>query len=262
MKYKYYVVDAFAENIFEGNPAGVYVLDSWLPENIMQKIAIENNLSETAFTVRKDEYYELRWFTPKREIDLCGHATMATAFVLFNYYGYSGEQIKFCSQSGELFVKKEDNIFFMDFPKIMPKKVEILAEYQEAIGAPIMEAYLGRDLMLVLNDEEAITNLTPNFSKIKKFDLGVGVIVTAKGKNYDFVSRTFFPKLKINEDPVCGSAHSNLIPFWSEKLGKRKLSAYQASARGGELDCEVRENRVIIGGKSVIFAKGEAILPV
>lgn len=222
MKLSYYVVDAFTQEVFKGNPAAVYVLEKWLPDAVMQKIAIENNLSETAFTVKKEEHYELRWFTPDREIDLCGHATLATAFVLFNYYGVEEETIKFTSQSGELLVTKQQETYYMDFPSIMPKKVAILPEYEKAIGAKIKVAYLARDLFFELTDEETVKQLQPNFSAIKNFDLGVGVIVTARGQKEDFVSRTFFPKLTINEDPVCGSAHANLIPYWANKLSKKK----------------------------------------
>ena len=240
MSLNYYVVDAFAEEIFKGNPAAVYVLEEWLSADIMQKIAIENNLSETAFTVKKDDYFELRWFTPDREIDLCGHATLATAFVLFNYYGELGPTLRFTSQSGDLFVTKNGENYYMDFPNILLQKVEILPEYEVALGAKIKEAYLARDLFFVLESEETVVNLHPNFTALESFELGVGVIVTAKGEKEDFVSRTFFPKLTINEDPVCGSGHSNLIPYWAEKLEKNEMTAYQASARGGYLKCELK----------------------
>lgn len=260
MKYKYYIVDAFTNTIFKGNPAAVYVLEEWLPDAIMQKIAIENNLSETAFTVKKEDYYELRWFTPDREIDLCGHATLATAFVLFNFYNISENTIEFHSCSGNLYVYKHKNKFSMDFPTIMPKKVEILPEYEETIGTRILEAYLARDLMFVVDDEEVVANLLPNYSKLKNLKLGIGVIVTAKSNKYDFVSRTFFPKLQINEDPVCGSAHSNLIPYWSQILEKVTLRACQLSPRGGELVGELKEQRVVIEGEAVLFASGEAYI--
>lgn len=203
--------------------------------------------------------YELRWFTPDREIDLCGHATLATAFVLFNYYGVEEETIKFTSQSGELLVTKQQETYYMDFPSIMPKKVAILPEYEKAIGAKIKAAYLARDLFFELTDEETVKQLQPNFSAIKNFDLGVGVIVTARGQKEDFVSRTFFPKLTINEDPVCGSAHSNLIPYWANKLSKKKMIAHQLSPRGGYLDCELRGERIMIGGEAVLFAQGEGL---
>ncbi|MDV7727795.1 PhzF family phenazine biosynthesis protein [Enterococcus faecium] len=229
MNLDYYVVDAFADEVFKGNPAAVYVLEEWLPESTMQKIAIENNLSETAF-------------------------------VLFNYYKIPDETIKFSTQSGNLFVTRIKDYYYMDFPSIMPKKVPILTEYEEAIGAKIKEAYLARDLFFVLEDEKTVAKLQPDFTAIKNFELGIGVIVTAESVQKDFVSRTFFPKLTINEDPVCGSAHSNLIPYWAERMNKTKLSAYQMSSRGGDLECELKEDRVIIGGKAVLFSKGTSFI--
>ncbi|MCO5526722.1 PhzF family phenazine biosynthesis protein [Enterococcus faecalis] len=262
MSYPYYIVDAFAEEVFKGNPAAVYVLEKWLPEAVMQNIAIENNLSETAFTVKEGKSYALRWFTPEREIDLCGHATLATAFVLFNYYSVAEETLHFTSQSGPLAVTKKEEYYYLDFPYILPERIPILPEYEVALGAKIYEAYLGRDLFFVLKNEETVAKITPDFSALKALDLGVGVIVTAPGDSVDFVSRTFFPKLRINEDPVCGSAHANLIPYWGKRLNQTTLSAYQVSPRGGFLTCEVKENRVIIGGTAKLFAKGEAYLPV
>lgn len=257
MDLKYYVVDAFADEVFKGNPAAVFVLDNWLDDELMQNIAIENNLSETAFTVNKGTYFELRWFTPDREIDLCGHATLATAFVVFNFYRVESSTLEFRTRySGKLFVSKEDQSFKMDFPAIMPEKVTFMNEYEEAIGAPILETYLGRDLFFVLRDEQTVSDLKPNFSKLEKLEQGVGVIVTAPGENVDFVSRTFFPKLTINEDPVCGSAHSNLIPYWGNRLDKNQLRAVQLSKRTGKLDCELIMDRVTIAGEAILFANG------
>lgn len=253
---KYFIIDAFTDKVFHGNPAAVFVLEEWLPDEIMQKIAIENNLSETAFTVFNGIDYDLRWFTPDREIDLCGHATLATAYVLFNHYGYDKRTVVFMSQSGPLTVTKKKETYFLDFPTICPNPTPILPEYENAIGAKIKEAYLARDLFFVLENENVITNLDPDFSSLKSFDLGVGVIVTSKGKKSDFVSRAFFPKLTIDEDPVCGSAHSNLIPYWHKQLGKTKLSAVQLSPRGGSLECEYQSSRVIIGGKAILYAVG------
>ncbi|EPH95327.1 phenazine biosynthesis protein, PhzF family [Enterococcus faecalis 13-SD-W-01] len=256
----YYVVDAFTDTLFGGNPAAVFVMDKWLDTELMQKIAIENNLSETAFVVKDGEAYDLRWFTPEREIDLCGHATLAAAFVLFNYYGVSEKTIQFLSQSGALFVTKKEDVYFMDFPSILPEKTAILPEYEAAIGAEIKEAYLARDLFFVLKDEKTVAELKPDFTQLKHFEKGVGVIVTAEGTKEDFVSRTFFPKLTIDEDPVCGSAHSNLIPYWGQRMKKNSMDAKQLSARGGLLRCELKEDRVIIGGKAVLYAKGEAFI--
>lgn len=261
MNLAYYVVDAFATKVFEGNPAAVFILPEWLPENLMQKIAIENNLSETAFAVKETDSYSLRWFTPDREIDLCGHATLATAFVLFHYYEPQRTSIVFQTKySGQLRVTKEGELLSLDFPAIRPEKTAILPVYEEAIGAKINEAYLARDLFFVLDNETQIQQLTPNFSFIKTFEQGVGVIVTAPGETVDFVSRTFFPKLTIDEDPVCGSAHSNLIPYWSSRLNKTQMTAKQLSARGGFLECTLADERVIIGGKGVLYAKGTCFL--
>lgn len=253
---KYFVVDAFTDKIFHGNPAAVFVMEEWLPEQTMQKIAIENNLSETAFTVFNGVNYDLRWFTPDREIDLCGHATLATAYVLFNHYDFDKETIIFESRSGPLAVTKKADTFYLDFPTIMPKPTPILPEYEQALGVKIKEAYLARDLFFVLDGEETIANLKPDFTLLKSFELGVGVIVTALGEQVDFVSRAFYPKLTIDEDPVTGSAHSNLIPYWHQHLAKKHFSALQLSARVGILDCEYQNDRVIIGGKGVLYAEG------
>ena len=255
MSYPYYIVDAFAEEVFKGNPAAVYVLEKWLPEAVMQNIAIENNLSETAFTVKEGQSYALRWFTPEREIDLCGHATLATAFVLFNYYSVAEETLHFTSQSGPLAVTKKEEYYYLDFPYILPERIPILPEYEAALGTKIYEAYLGRDLFFVLKDEETVAKITPDFSALKALDLGVGVIVTASGDSVDFVSRTFFPKLRINEarqfNSLLGKTAQSNDPFGLSSV-----------PRGGFLTCEVKEDRVIIGGTAKLFAKGEAYLPV
>lgn len=182
--------------------------------------------------------------------------------MLFNYYSVAEETLHFTSQSGPLAVTKKEEYYYLDFPYILPERIPILPEYEAALGTKIYEAYLGRDLFFVLKDEETVAKITPDFSALKALDLGVGVIVTAPGDLVDFVSRTFFPKLRINEDPVCGSAHANLIPYWGKRLNQMTLSAYQVSPRGGFLTCEVKENRVIIGGTAKLFAKGEAYLPV
>lgn len=261
MNLDYYVVDAFATKVFEGNPAAVFILDDWLSDEVMQKIAIENNLSETAFAVKMSDHYALRWFTPDREIDLCGHATLATAFVLFHYYDMQETSITFQTKySGKLIVTKEGDILSMNFPAIIPKETPLLPLYEEAIGTQINEAYLARDLLFILDNETQIQQLTPNFSLLKTFEQGVGVIVTAPGENVDFVSRTFFPKLTIDEDPVCGSAHSNLIPYWGAKLGKTKMTARQLSARGGFLKCTLADERVIIGGKSILYSRNTCFI--
>lgn len=226
----------------------------------MQKIAAENNLSETAFAVKVGAIYEIRWFTPDREIDLCGHATLATAYVLFNYYSISQPTIEFASQSGPLFVEKKEEEYYLDFPSIMPQPIKIIPEFEQALGVPVHEAYLARDLFLVFDNESDIHSMSPNFSKLKEFSQGVGVIVTAKATEVDFISRAFFPKLTINEDPVTGSAHSNLIPYWAEKLQKDKLIAHQVSSRKGIISCQLVNDRVLIGGQAVLYAKGHTFI--
>ncbi|WP_069998078.1 PhzF family phenazine biosynthesis protein [Cellulosilyticum sp. I15G10I2] len=251
---KYYVVDAFAEKVFEGNPAGVCILEAWLADEMMQNIAIENNLSETAFAVKEQDGYRLRWFTPKNEIDLCGHATLATAYVIANYYDKHIETIKFQTLSGELVVIKKGELYEMDFPSRMPKSIVLTEQMVEAIGIRPIEVYLGRDLMFVLEKEEDVRNAEPDFSKLRNLPDGLGVSITAKSKAYDFVSRSFFPKISVNEDPVCGSAHCNFIPYWAKHLGKDEMVARQLSKRGGTLYCKYCGDRVKISGSAVLYA--------
>lgn len=251
---KYYVVDAFAEKVFEGNPAGVCIMEEWLSDVTMQKIATENNLSETAFAVKEGESYRLRWFTPADEIELCGHATLATAYVIANYYENNVEEIKFQTMSGELVVLKKDELYEMDFPSRMPEEFPLTDQIVEALGVKPIETYLGRDLMLVLEKEEDVQNASPDFSKLEKLPDGLGVSITAKSNKYDFVSRSFFPKLKVNEDPVCGSAHCNFIPYWAKRLGKNEMVARQLSKRGGTLYCKSSGDRVKISGSAVLYA--------
>ncbi|MFD4815915.1 PhzF family phenazine biosynthesis protein [Peribacillus butanolivorans] len=251
---KYYVVDAFAEKVFEGNPAGVCIIEEWLSDDTMQKIATENNLSETAFAVKEGESYRLRWFTPADEIELCGHATLATAYVIANYYENNVEEIKFQTMSGELVVLKKDELYEMDFPSRMPEEFPLTDQIVEALGVKPIETYLGRDLMLVLEKEEDVQNASPDFSMLEKLPDGLGVSITAKSNTYDFVSRSFFPKLKVNEDPVCGSAHCNFIPYWAKRLGKNEMVARQLSKRGGTLYCKSSGDRVKISGSAVLYA--------
>ena len=254
---KYYVVHAFAEKIFQGNPAGVCVLDKWLEDELMQKIAFDNNLSETAFAVREGDKYHIRWFTPNYEIDLCGHATLATAYVIHHFIEPGLKEIHFTSMSGELNVKAEGDYFLLNFPTRMPKKIEPIHELEEVLGVEIKETYLSRDLMVVIDDERALEKMQPDFSSMKKIEIGDGVIVTSKSKNYDFVSRAFYPKCGVDEDPVTGSAHCNLIPYWAEKLGKTEMNAKQVSKRGGLVKCRLLGERVEIGGSAVIYMEGE-----
>lgn len=251
---KYYVVDAFAENLFEGNPAGVCIMKEWIPDELMQQIAAENNLSETAFAVKERESYRLRWFTPADEIDLCGHATLATAYVIANFYESNVEEIKFQTISGELVVVKKGELYEMDFPSRMPKEISLTEEMVEALGVKPVEVHLGRDLMFVLEKEEDVLNASPDFSKLKELPDGLGVSITARSEKYDFVSRAFFPKLNVNEDPVCGSAHCNFIPYWAKNLSKNEMIARQLSKRGGKLYCKFEGDRVKISGSAVLYS--------
>lgn len=254
---KYFVVDAFAEKLFEGNPAGVCVMEKWISDELMQKIAVENNLSETAFAVKEGDSYRLRWFTPGGEIELCGHATLATAYVIANFYEMSVERIKFQTMSGELEVVRKGELFELDFPSRMPVETVLTEEMVEALGVRPIETYLSRDLMFVLEQEEDVLHAAPDFSKLEKLPDGVGILITARGNQVDFVSRCFFPKLKINEDPVTGSAHCNFIPYWAERLGKDEMVARQLSARGGTLYCKLEGARVKISGTAVLYAIAE-----
>lgn len=252
-----YQVDAFAKEIFKGNPAAVCPLEDWIDAELMQKIALENNLSETAFFVKNADVYEIRWFTPTFEIDLCGHATLASAFVIFEILKAEEKLVKFRSQkSGELTVEKNGDRLTLDFPS-RPVSPAVAPEgLIEAIGREPKEIYKARDYFLVYENEQEIAQIKPDFTALLKIDAH-GFIVTAKGENSDFVSRFFAPEVGVFEDPVTGSAHCNLIPFWAERLGKDELFAKQISARGGELFCKLEGDRVKIGGNAVLYLKGE-----
>ncbi len=261
MKLTIYQVDAFTDSLFGGNPAAVIPLEKWLNEQLMQQIGMENNLSETVFFVpaaTSAADYEIRWFTPEVEINLCGHATLASAYVLFNILHFDKPEIRFSSKSGILKIRKDGDFITMDFPSWKPERVDDYnAELSLVLGgAEIVGVYQYRDILVELNDEAAVKNCNPDFTLMKKhFDK---MIITAPGKNVDFVSRFFAPGAGIDEDPVTGSAHSQLIPFWSEKLNKHKLHALQLSKRGGELWCEqLDKERVLMSGKCVFYMKGE-----
>ena len=254
---KQYVVDAFTDKVFSGNPAAVCVMDKWLDEGTMQKIAIENNLSETAFIVKEGGKYHIRWFTPGGEIDLCGHATLGSTYVLSRFVDSIAEKYVFSSKSGDLIVKKTGDLFEMDFPSRMPKEIEVTDVMRKALKGLNAKAYISRDLMLVLDREEDVFNFEPDFSDIVNIPEGLGLFITARSKEYDFVSRTFFPKIKINEDPVCGSAHCNFIPYWAKVLGKEEMTAYQASPRGGIVYCKNRGDRVLISGKATLYSEAK-----
>lgn len=254
---KYYIVDAFADHLFAGNQAGICLLDSWIDEKLMQNIAKENNLAETAFLVKNNHHYDLRWFTPEGEIDLCGHATLASAYIIMNFVDKSIEVVEFQTMSGILTVNKNGDLFEMDFPSRPPKKVDVLPIMERAIGAKVSEAYLSRDMMLVVDNEQIVKGLNPDMSKIAQIPDCFAVIVTAKGESVDFVSRFFISNASVFEDPVTGSSHSTLIPFWAEQLGKQSLVAKQLSERGGTLYCENCGDRVKISGKAKLYLEGE-----
>ena len=260
MTYTIYQVDAFTDRLFGGNPAAVIPLKEWVDESLMQQLAMENNLSETVFFVPSattEADYEIRWFTPVLEINLCGHATLASAYILFNKLGYLNGTIRFKCKSGLLSCEKNDSIIRMDFPAWKPEAVkEDYSRIVEALGGMrVAGIYRNRDVLIELENEEAVRTCTPDFTVLKK--IGEKVIITSRGDKVDFVSRFFAPIAGIDEDPVTGSAHSQLIPFWAEKSGKSKLHAKQLSERGGELWCEYLGERVTIAGKCVFYMKGE-----
>jgi PhzF family phenazine biosynthesis protein len=261
MKLNLYQVDAFTSTLFKGNPAAVVPLEKWIDDELMQKLAMENNLAETVFFVpsQKDGAdYDIRWFTPELEINLCGHATLASAFVLYTELGYSKPSVTFSSKSGLLTVEKNGTAYEMDFPSWKPERI---SDYPEGIAEilgvkEILGAYKYRDLMIEVATEEEVINAKPDFTAMKK--TGEMIILTAKGNSVDFVSRFFAPSAGIDEDPVTGSSHSQLIPFWSEKLDKKKMIAKQLSKRGGDLVCEQKSaERVMMGGECVFYMKGE-----
>ena len=259
---KYFVVDAFTEELFKGNPAGICLLEEDLSDVVMQKIAFENNLAETAFLRKKGEGYHLRWFTPEVEIDLCGHATLATAFVVMNHVNPALQVIDFETKSGTLGVARHGDLYTMNFPSRMPRPAETDRRLEKALGCRVLETHQSRDLLVVVESEQDVAHMNvdiPMLAQISK-DVAFAVIVTARGDSCDFVSRFFAPNAGINEDPVTGSAHSTLIPFWSERLGKVTMTARQLSPRGGTLFCEFMGGRVNISGKAVCYLVGEIVL--
>lgn len=256
MEIPFYQVDAFANEVFRGNPAGVCLLDQWLEDSVLQSIAEENNLSETAFLVQQADCYELRWFTPMVEIDLCGHATLASGHVVFEFVDPQAKQVEFMSKSGKLTVERTGDLLSMDFPSRKPHPCEPPIGINIILGANPSEVYLSRDLLVVFEDEEVVKEMKPDLDAIAKMDC-FAVIVTAIGSKCDFVSRFFAPKVGIPEDPVTGSAHCSLIPYWAERLGKKELHAFQLSRRGGELYCKDKDERVSIGGHAVTYLRGK-----
>ncbi|MFD2587901.1 PhzF family phenazine biosynthesis protein [Croceitalea marina] len=259
MKLKIYQIDAFTDYVFGGNPAAVCILDEWLDAKMMQAIAQENNLAETAFIVQRNATYELRWFTPEIEVDLCGHATLASAYVLYNYHGHLENTIRFYShRSGELLVQKaNDNYMVMDFPSDKIVAIQGNTEINKAIGLTPERTIKGKtDYLLIYNSQQEIEEIEPDFTLLNKLDCR-GVIVSAPGDKVDFVSRFFAPQCGVPEDPVTGSAHTTMTPYWSKVFGKTEMTAKQLSKRGGDLVCEYLGERVKIAGKAVPYLIGE-----
>lgn len=256
---RYYIVDAFTDKVFHGNQAGVCLLERELPDELMQTIAAENNLSETAFAIKREDEYFLRWFTPDVEVDLCGHATLATAAVILTEIEPSMQSVSFHTMSGKLTVEKNGDWFTMYFPARPPKPVEIPALLEKALGCKVLETTLSRDLVALVESEEIVANLEPDIELIKQInkDISFAVVVTAKGKSCDFVSRFFAPNAGIVEDPVTGSSHCTLIPYWHDKLHKTDMEARQLSKRGGILMCKYMGEKVAISGQAKVFMRGE-----
>lgn len=255
MQIHYYQIDAFASEVFSGNPAGVCPLDEWLDDPLLQSIAAENNLSETAFFVRETDGLRIRWFTPAAEVDLCGHATLAAAYVIFNHIQPELSAIEFLSRSGILKVRRDGEFLVLDFPSQPPKECEVPQEILDAIPIAPIEVLASEDYFVVLPNESDLAELEPDLDLLKKLGLR-GVIFTAPGNEVDFVSRFFAPNYGITEDPVTGSAHCALTPYWSERLGRTALTARQLSKRGGELRCRHLGNRTEISGRAVGFMRG------
>ena len=255
---KQYIVDAFTNQPFSGNPAAVCVMDSWPSEESMMKLAMENNLSETAFIV-KEEGYRLRWFTPGTEVELCGHATLASSFVILNFYEPDSDVVQFSTLSGILTIRRNGNLFEMDFPTYELKEIPVTDVMEQAFGIRPIKAVLGLDLVCVFETEEQVRNMTPDQELLKQIE-GRIQNATARGTETDCVSRSFCPKLAIAEDPVCGSAHCQIADYWSHELGRKRIKAYQASKRGGYLDCVLLDNgRIAISGEAVLVAVTEIV---
>ncbi|GLX77253.1 hypothetical protein tinsulaeT_05930 [Thalassotalea insulae] len=251
-----YQIDAFAKQRFQGNPAAVVPLTHWLSDELLQAIAQENNLSETAFYLRNGEQYQLRWFTPAAEVDLCGHATLAAAEVIFNYSDHTEDSITFSSRSGPLTVTKTAQGMLMDFPATQPEEIKAPAHLLAPDVQGVVEVVAGFDYIIVMENEQQVVDFQPDFLAWRQLDLR-GVVITAPGEQNDFVSRCFFPKLDVNEDPVTGSAHCQLAPYWAKKLAKTHLNAKQLSERSGEVICQIKEQRVELIGQCVAYLKGE-----
>lgn len=260
MKRKLYQVDAFAERVFEGNPAAVCPLEKWLDDTLLRAIAMENNLSETAFFVQTGRVVELRWFTPRAEVDLCGHATLASAHVLFEHLDYPRSEIRFESRSGPLYVSRGAEGISMDFPAVDSEVIAAPDDLVAGLGARPVEVRGAPDYLAIFSSERDVAELRPDFSALARLDRR-GVIATAPGDRFDFVSRCFYPKLGVDEDPVTGSAHCKSAPYWAGQLGRNRLVARQLSPRGGTIRCEVSADRVLLVGRAVDYLVGEIRLP-
>ncbi len=257
---KQYIVDAFTSKPFSGNPAAVCVMESWPSEESMMKLAMENNLSETAFIVKEPQGYHLRWFTPGKEVELCGHATLASSFVILNYYDTDSTVVRFRTLSGELIVRRAGNRYEMDFPTYELKDIPVTAEMEKAFGVRPVKAVLGLDLVCVFENEDQVRNMNPDQNLLMGIE-GRIQNATAAGRTSDCVSRSFCPKLSIAEDPVCGSAHCQIADYWSRVLGKPVIEAYQASKRGGHLRCELLGNgRISISGEAALVAVSDIVV--
>lgn len=257
---KQYIVDAFTGTPFSGNPAAVCVMDNWPSEDSMMKLAAENNLSETAFIVKEENGYHLRWFTPSTEVELCGHATLASSFVILNFYDKENSVVEFNTLSGKLTVKKKENLFEMNFPTYDLKEIPVTDDMEKAFGARPVKAVLGLDLVCVFEDEMQVRNMAPDLSLLTKIP-GRIQNATAKGTETDCVSRSFCPKIAISEDPVCGSAHCQIADYWSEVLEKSEIYAYQASKRGGYLHCKLLGNgRISLSGEATLISVSEIMV--
>ena len=259
MEIPFYQVDAFANALFSGNPAGVCLLQDWPQDQVLQAIAAENNLSETAFLVSSAQGYELRWFTPTMEVDLCGHATLASGHVIFEFVDPGASRVTFTSNSGPLAVEQREGLLFLDFPSRKPEPCEPPEGLEAILGARPTEVLCARDLMVVLDDEKTLRQLTPDLAAVAQLDI-FALLVTAPGQDADFVSRFFAPGAGVPEDPVTGSAHCTLVPYWSQRLGRQDLHAMQLSPRGGELHCTDRGERVAIGGRCITYLAGTIML--
>lgn len=253
-----YQIDTFTKNIFEGNPATVCPLKNWISDDLMQKIAFENNLSETAFFVQEDETFNIRWFTPTNEVDLCGHATLASAFVIFEYLNYQKNEIVFNSKSGVLKVKKFDDFYQLDFPTQKIEKIDTPIKLVEAFGKTPKECYLSMDIIVIYDDEKDVLNAQPNLEILKTIELDHrGIIITAKSQKYDFICRFFAPNYGVDEDPVTGSAFTQLVPYWKMVMNKDSFISKQVSQRGGDLFCKYENSRVKISGYAVKYLYGK-----